>query len=112
VRTLKYVLCAATTGERRVSMSLSDVKSELTAVIAGILLVIIGAVTGDVAYAIGNFIINALGTNQSRATTLGATQQLAALLPPVFSILGITLIVIAAVLIIKKLAGVPREVTG
>jgi len=95
-----------------VSATLSDVKTELTAVIAGVLLVIIGAITGDVAYAIGNFIISALSTGNTTATTLGATQQLASLLAPVFSILGITLIVIAAVLIIKKLAGVPREVTG
>jgi hypothetical protein len=86
-----------------------DIKTELLVLVAGVVIVIIGAVLGDVTYAIGSFVIGALNSTGQIKGTLGAIKGVATVLPPVFTILGTVLTIVSAFLIIRKLLGVTKE---
>jgi cell division protein FtsX len=77
--------------------------------VAGVVIVIVGAVLSDVTYAIGGFVVGALNSTGNVRGTLGAIKNVGAVLPPVFTILGVVLTIIAAFLIIRKLLGLTKE---
>lgn len=86
-----------------------DVKTELLVLVTGVVIIIIGAVLGDVTYAIGGFVVNALNSTGQIKGTLGAIKGIATVLPPVFTILGTVLTIVSAFLIIRKLLGLTKE---
>ncbi len=77
----------------------------ILAIVVGIVLIIVGAVTGTVAYAIGDYVLQQL--NHTEGVTISPQANFLAtvtnVISPAFTILGVVVIVIAAVGIIRLL---------
>lgn len=80
-----------------------DLRPWLMALITGLILLIVGAVTGTVVVAVGDYIVQALNSTGTLTISADFISTVVNIVGPVFSIAGVALIVIAAVGIIKLL---------
>ena len=93
--------------------TVSELKPWILALVGGIILLIIGAVTGTISLAVSGFIISSL--NSTSQFTIPANQnfvnQIPAIVSPIFSIIGTALVIVSLVFIIKQLLSIP-EIAG
>jgi len=92
---------------------LANIKPWIVALVGGIILLIVGAVTGTITIAVGNYMVNTL--NSTGSLTISNNQNfvnsIATTVAPVFTILGTALIIVALVFIIRQLLGI-TEIAG
>ncbi|RLG80864.1 MAG: hypothetical protein DRO09_02585 [Thermoprotei archaeon] len=93
----------STPGAKPFVLDPEDLRPWILALITGIILLIVGAVTGTVVVAVGDYIVNALNTSGGLTISTNFITTVTTVVGPVFSITGVAIIVIAAVGIIKLL---------
>lgn len=93
--------------------TVSELKPWILALVGGIILLIIGAVTGTISLAVSGFIISSL--NSTSQFTIPSNQnfvnQIPGIVSPIFSIIGTALVIVSLVFIIKQLLSIP-EIAG
>lgn len=80
-----------------------DLRKTVLALVIGVMLVIVGSVGADITSSIGQYIITTLVNSGNFTQPTNYLNDVVSVLSPVFTILGVTLIVMASVFILREL---------